>query len=225
MSEQNGTPKTTAPRRRFAMIGVLALVAGVLAGAVGIYVIGTGSGNQALAGNCPARDDIRQALLDKAKGEVAAVTPLDTPFDATTLAFRTGDDKPVTLASFTGKTLLVNLWATWCVPCRAEMPALDALEQSQGGDAFGVIPINVDLGTVDTPKAFYADTGIRKLPFYRDDTMAVFNQLKSQGVTIGLPVSLIVDPEGCARGVITGPAEWASPDAVGLVEAVKAASL
>ena len=225
MSEQNGTPKTTAPRRRFAVIGVLALVAGVLAGAVGIYVIGTGSGNQALAGNCPARDDIRQALLDKAKGEVAAVTPLDTPFDATTLAFRTADDTPVTLASFSGKTLLVNLWATWCVPCRAEMPALDALEAAEGGADFAVLPINVDLGSAEKPKAFYAQTGLKALPFFRDDTMAVFNDLKAQGVTIGLPVSLIVDPQGCARGVITGPAEWASPDAVGLVQAVKAASL
>ena len=217
MSQQNATP-----RRRFALVGVLALVAGVLAGAVGIYVMEAGSGNQALAGNCPASEGFRQALNDTAKGEVAAVTPLDTPFDASTLAFRKGDDTPVTLAEFSGKTLLVNLWATWCVPCRAEMPALDALEKSQGGDDFAVVPINVDLGSVDTPKAFYADTGIQALPFYRDDTMAVFNDLKAQGVTIGLPVSLIVDPKGCARGVITGPAEWASPDAIGMVQAVKA---
>jgi thiol-disulfide isomerase/thioredoxin len=220
MSQQNGTP-----RRRFALVGVAALAAGVLAGAVGIYVMGAPSGNQALAGNCPARDGLRQALLDGAKGEVAAVNPLDTPFDASTLAFRTAEDVPVTLAAFAGRTLLVNLWATWCVPCRAEMPALDALEASQGGPDFAVIPINVDLGSVETPKAFYADTGIQKLPFYRDDTMAVFNDLKSQGVTIGLPVSLIVDPKGCARGVLTGPAEWASPDAVGLIQAVKKASL
>ena len=220
MSEQHSTP----PRRRTAQVVVLALVAGVLAGFVGIYVMGAGSGNQTASANCPLNEGLRQSLVDAAQGEVAAVVPLDAPFDARALAFRDGDDKPLTLAAFTGKTLLVNLWATWCVPCRAEMPALDALEAAEGGADFAVLPINVDLGSAEKPKAFYAETGLKALPFFRDDTMAVFNDLKAQGVTIGLPVSLIVDPAGCARGVLTGPAEWASPDGVGLIRAVKGAS-
>jgi thiol-disulfide isomerase/thioredoxin len=219
MSEQH-----TPPRRRTALVVALALVAGVLAGFVGIYVMGAGSGNQTASATCPLQDGMRQALVDAAQGEVAAVVPLDTPFDARALAFRDGDEKPLTLAAFAGKTLLVNLWATWCVPCRAEMPALDALEAAEGGADFAVLPINVDLGSADKPKAFYAETGLKALPFFRDDTMVVFNDLKSQGVTIGLPVSLIVDPAGCARGVLTGPAEWASPDGIGLIRAVKAAA-
>ena len=214
MSEQSGTP-----RRRFAVIGVLALVAGVLAGVVGIYVMGAGSGNQALAGNCPARADIHQALIDTAKGEVAAVTPLDTPFDASTLAFRTADDAPVTLAAFAGKTLLVNLWATWCVPCREEMPALNTLQKDMGSDAFQVVAINIDTGTSEKPKAFLFETGVDQLGLYRDSSMAVFNTMKKQGLAFGLPVTLLVDDKGCLLGSMNGPAEWDSAAGKALVKA------
>ena len=86
MSEQNGTPKNAAPRRRFALIGVLALVAGVLAGAVGIYVMQKGSGNQQAAVGCPADDRLKQALAKAAQGEVAAIAPLDAPSSASTVA-------------------------------------------------------------------------------------------------------------------------------------------
>jgi thiol-disulfide isomerase/thioredoxin len=216
-------PEETRPvraSRRFLRIGALALVAGIVAGAVGLYVNQAGSGNERAAA-CPADDALKQALLAEARGEVAAIAPLDEPFDVSTIAFSDGDDKKLTLRDFAGKTLLVNLWATWCVPCRQEMPALDALEASQGGADFGVIPINVDLGPADKPKAFYAETGLTALPFFRDQTMAVFNDLKSQGVTIGLPVSLLVDAKGCARAALTGPAEWASPDALRLIGAMK----
>ncbi|BDA86147.1 sodium:dicarboxylate symporter [Aureimonas sp. SA4125] len=217
MPEQNRPVRSP---RRFLQVGVLALCAGIVAGVAGIYVNHAGSGNEAAAA-CPADDRLKQALLAAATGEVAAVAPLDQPFDVSSVAFEDGNAKPMTLRDFAGKTLLVNLWATWCVPCRQEMPALDALEAREGGADFGVIPINVDLGVADKPKAFYAEANLRSLPFFRDQTMAVFNDLKSQGVTIGLPVSLLVDEAGCARAVLTGPAEWASPDAARLIAAMR----
>lgn len=219
-------PKSSAPpRRNVKTIGALALVAGLVAGAAAIYVMEAGSGNRSAlaAGSCAADDAVHAAVTQAARGEVAAVTALDEPFDVSAIAFKDGDDRPTTMGALAGKTLLVNLWATWCVPCRLEMPALDALQAAEGGSDFAVVPINVDIGDPEKPKAFYVETGLAALPFYRDETMAVFNDLKAQGVTIGLPVSLIVDDESCARAVLTGPAEWASPDAVRLIEAVKKA--
>ncbi|MBO0905667.1 thiol:disulfide interchange protein TlpA [Jiella sonneratiae] len=205
-------------RRVLGMAG-LALVLGVAAGVGVVYVRESGSGN-ALASSCP-RDDAFNAAVDAgATGEVAAVRALDEPFDARAISFEDGDGKKVSLAALSGKTLLVNVWATWCVPCREEMPALDALEKERGGDDFGVVPINVDIGDAKKPKKFYAETKLATLPLYHDGSLATFNDLKTKGLTLGLPVSLLVTPDGCARGVIAGPAEWASPDAVRLIDAV-----
>jgi thiol-disulfide isomerase/thioredoxin len=179
----------------------------------------TRSGNEALSANaCPPDEAFRTALDEGARGEVAGVQPLDEPFDASAIAFKDGDETSVRLGGLAGRTLLVNLWATWCVPCRAEMPALDALERERGDEAFAVVPINVDLGSPEKPRAFYADTGLSHLPFYRDETMGVFNDLKARGLALGLPVTLLVDPAGCARGILSGPAEWASPDALRLID-------
>ena len=87
----------------------------------------------------------------------------------------------MTLADRKGKTLLVNLWATWCAPCRAEMPALDALQQAKGGADFEVVAINVDTGDDAKPKKFLAETGVKTLAYYRDASMGAFNMLKERG--------------------------------------------
>ncbi|MBP0614068.1 thiol:disulfide interchange protein TlpA [Jiella mangrovi] len=206
--------------KRLLAIAGLALVVGIVAGLGVLYVTESGSGN-AVASSCPSSDAFTTAVDAHATGEVAAVRALDTPFDARAITFKDGDGRDVSLADFSGKTLLVNVWATWCVPCRAEMPALDALERQEGGEDFAVVPINVDIGDAEKPKKFYAETKLESLPLYHDGSLATFNDLKSKGVTLGLPVSLLVSPDGCARAVVAGPAEWASPDAIRLIEAVK----
>ncbi|KQT44412.1 sodium:dicarboxylate symporter [Aureimonas sp. Leaf454] len=214
-------PSSEPPKRRRGLLGIglAALCLGALSGAGVLYVMEARSGNEALSANaCPLDDGIAKALDDGARGEVAGVKALDEPFDASAIAFKDGDEKPVRIGDLAGKTLLVNLWATWCVPCRAEMPALDALERERGDEAFAVVPINVDLGAPEKPKAFYAETGLSHLPFYRDETMGVFTDLKARGLALGLPVTLLVDPAGCARGILSGPAEWASPDALKLID-------
>ncbi|MCQ8783828.1 thiol:disulfide interchange protein TlpA [Mangrovibrevibacter kandeliae] len=203
-------------------IAVLAVLAGLVAGAVGVYVIESRSGNESLrSAGCPADDALKQALDARASGEVAAVRPLDAPLDVSDLSFTDEDGKPKSLAAFKGKALLVNLWATWCVPCREEMPALDALERQEGGDGFQVVPISIDLGDGTKPKAFYADNAISALPLLLDPSLGSFNRLKSAGIALGLPTSLLVDAQGCARAAINGPAAWASPDAIGLVDVLK----
>jgi len=214
-----------------------ALVAGVLAGAVAVYVSESGSGNNAASGSAPAqaaagggKDDVAcAAKSDRAKkvasaatGQVAALLPADPPQSLKSLAFNGPDGKPMTIADHAGKTVLLNLWATWCAPCRAEMPALDALQKEKGSDAFEVIAVNVDAGDDVKPKKFLGDIGIEKLGFYRDSTLALFNDVKTRGLALGLPVTMLIDGEGCLVAHMNGPAEWSGPDAKRLVEAALA---
>ncbi len=118
-----------------------------------------------------------------------------------------------------GRTVLLNLWATWCVPCRKEMPALDALQGKLGGPDFEVVTVNIDTRDPDKPKAWLKDIGIDKLSYYADSNAKVFQDLKAIGKAFGMPTTLLVDPNGCELATLAGPAEWASDDAVKLVTA------
>ena len=227
MSDERRNEATNAETGRRAtgglrrgVLGGTALALVLVVGSAVLYVNRSGAGNSS-AGGCAADPVIAAALEKGAQGEVAAVSPLETPFDVSSIRFKDGNDKPASLKDFSGKAMLVNLWATWCVPCRQEMPALDALETKAADGTFSVVPINVDLGAADKPKAFYASEKLDALPFYQDGTMGVFNDLKSKGLVFGLPVSLLIGPDGCARAAINGPAEWASPDSIRLIDALK----
>ena len=141
------------------------------------------------------------------------MTSIDTPTDLADLSFNGSDGEALTLGSFSGKMVLVNLWATWCVPCRTEMPALDALQADLGSDGFEVVTINIDQGEDSKPKAFLEEIGVSNLAFYRDNTMGVFNVLKKQGHAVGLPATLLVDGNGCLVSRMFGPAHWSGEDA------------
>ncbi|MER8590960.1 TlpA family protein disulfide reductase [Mesorhizobium sp. M1182] len=206
-----------------------ALVAGVLAGAVTVYVRESSSGNKApaqvAAGGgkddvaCAAKTDRAKKIAAAATGQVAALLPADPPQSLKSLAFNGPDGKPTTIADHAGKTVLLNLWATWCAPCRAEMPALDALQKEMGSDVFQVVAVNVDAGDDAKPKKFLEDTGVKSLGYYRDATMALFNDVKTRGLALGLPVTMLIDGQGCLIAHMNGPAEWSGPDAKRLVEA------
>jgi len=208
---------------------VIAALAGALAGAVAVYVSTTLSGNTAgseiVAVSDPSADSVCEAkslraktVADAAIGQVAAMLPADPPQSLATLAFNATDGKPMTLAERGGKTVLLNLWATWCAPCRAEMPALNALQKEMGGDSFEVVAVNVDTGDDVKPKKFLAETGVDTLGYYRDNTLGLFNELKTRGLALGLPVTLLIDGEGCLLAHMNGPAEWSGPDAKRLIE-------
>ncbi|TIV82713.1 MAG: TlpA family protein disulfide reductase [Mesorhizobium sp.] len=209
-----------------------ALVAGVLAGAVAVYVSESGSGNNApekvaaAAGKddaaCAAKAARAKTIAAKAVGQVAALQPADPPQSLKALAFNGPDGKPMTIADHAGKTVLLNLWATWCAPCRAEMPALDALQREKGSKDFEVVAVNVDTGDDTKPKKFLKEIGVETLGFYRDPTIALFNEAKTRGLALGLPVTMLIDGEGCLIAHMNGPAEWSSPDAKRLVEAALA---
>ena len=144
------------------------------------------------------------------------------PQSLSDLAFNGPDGQPMTLRDLSGKTVLMNLWATWCAPCRAEMPALDALQKEMGGDGFEVVAVNVDTGDDTKPKAFLAETGVASLAYYRDNTLRLFNDLKKRALALGLPVTLLIDGDGCLLAHMNGPAEWHGEDARRLIEAVPA---
>jgi hypothetical protein len=98
------------------------------------------------------------------------------------------------------------------------MPALNALEKELGSDKFQVVPVNIDTGDDEKPKTFLSETGVDALKLYRDDTIAVFNGLKKQGLAFGLPVTLLIDDKGCLISAMNGPAAWDSADAKALIK-------
>lgn len=196
-----------------AATGALALVA--LGGGAAFYSVTGDAGN----GSCSAARTTTERMKPLVKGEVAAVELRSRPQPAPELSFNGPDGQPMTLASLKGKTLLVNLWATWCAPCLKEMPSLDALQKEMGGPDFAVVAINIDTRNLDKPKAWLAENKVTALPFYADPQAATFQALRKAHKVEGMPVSLVVDKAGCELGIIQGPADWASADSKALMKA------
>ena len=209
----------TAPSdttRRLVM--AVSAIAGVAVGLAAVYGIGGLQRNPADAACRPAAELARR-LAPLARGEVAGVSVAAEPNRLPDLAFNDASGKARQLSEWRGRTVLLNLWATWCVPCRKEMPALDALQAKLGSDTFEVVTVNIDTRNLDKPKTWLADAGIKQLGYYGDPSAKVFQDLKAIGKATGMPTTLLIDPQGCELGVLAGPAEWASEDAVKLVSA------
>jgi len=193
-----------------------AAVAAIVVVAV-LYGRNAPGGNQASA--CTGREKVLASMKPLAKGEVAAVQVPKASQKIPDLAFKTPDGQPTSLVALQGKTLLVNLWATWCVPCRKEMPALDRLQQQLGGRDFEVVAINIDQRNLDRPKRFLDEIGVKAFAYYADPDAKVFQDLQKIGRALGMPTTLIVDAQGCELAHLAGPAEWDTPDAVALIKA------
>jgi thiol-disulfide isomerase/thioredoxin len=135
------------------------------------------------------------------------------------LSFQDATGARETLADWHGRAVLLNLWATWCVPCRKEMPALESLQTRLGGPDFEVVAINIDTRDPDKPKAFLKDANLTRLGYFNDQKAKVFQDLKGIGRALGMPTSVLVDGAGCEIATIAGPAEWDSDDAFKLITA------
>jgi thiol-disulfide isomerase/thioredoxin len=188
--------------------------------AAGIYGIGArkASGND----ECAPALAIAQKAAPLARGEVAAVAMATKPRLLPDVHFKDADGTDRKLSDWRGKTVLLNLWATWCVPCRREMPALDALSEKRGGPDFEVVAVNIDTRDADKPKTFLKEAGITHLAYHADASAKIFQDFKAIGLAFGMPTSILVGPKGCEIGALAGPAEWASPDAQALIQAVSA---
>lgn len=191
-----------------------ALLAGASTLALGIYGCSGASGNA----STKISDDLVKKIKPLLSGDLAAMAIREEGEDLSDLTFNGPDGQTMTMADTAGKFRLVNLWATWCAPCRAEMPALDALQRIKGGDQFEVIAISVDGGSAEKPQAFYHEIGLQNLAFYHDPTIGVFNALKRKSLALGLPVTLLLDENNRVLANMNGPAEWAGVDAFKLVD-------
>ena len=132
------------------------------------------------------------------------------------LTFLDADGNERTLRDFQGRVVVLNLWATWCAPCRKEMPSLDRLQAALGGDDLEVVALAVDRGDLSKVLTFYDEIGLEHLAIYHDSTAKAGRTLRAPG----LPTTLIIDRNGDEVGRVLGDAEWDGDDVAALLKAV-----
>ena len=217
MPERPSPDPAAATRRIPFAIGAVLIGAGI--GFAAVYGIGglkrQPAGDQA----CRGAVELARKLAPLAQGEVAALTMATVPLRLPDLAFEDAEGKPKKLSDWRGRTVLVNLWATWCVPCRREMPALESLQTKLGGPDFEVVAVNIDTRNLEKPRQFLKDANLTRLGYFSDQKAKVFQDLKAAGRATGMPTSVLVDGAGCEIATIAGPAEWGSDDALKLIKA------
>ena len=147
-------------------------------------------------------------------GNPLALSVFDRPRDLPEIRFADEEGHELTLADFRGRAALLNIWATWCVPCRKEMPTLDRLQARLGGKDFLVIALSIDREGVAPVKRFYQELKFEKLAIYVDPSGKGSRALAIPGV----PTTLLIDRQGREIARKMGPAEWDSAEMVSLVE-------
>jgi thiol-disulfide isomerase/thioredoxin len=150
------------------------------------------------------------------EGDMRKLTVHAEPTPASDVAFLNAEGVETTLAAYQGKVVLVNFWATWCAPCRKEMPQLSALQEKLGGDDFTVVAIATGRNPRPAIDAFFAEIGVDNLPVNTDERQAL---ARSLGV-LGLPITIILDRNGQEIARLQGDADWASDSAVAIVQAI-----
>jgi thiol-disulfide isomerase/thioredoxin len=211
--------KTSSPLAQIAA-GVL-----ILAAITGYYLYEAGGRKAGPAETAtesavpaPAASGTGGVSKDLASGALAAFLIHPQPKPLPDLAFQDGAGKPLQLSDWKGRVVLLNLWATWCAPCRKEMPDLSKLEKELGSDQFEVVAVSVDRKGAEASAAFLKETGVDNLKLYVEPSTKIVNDVQSAG----LPATLLIDREGREVGRILGPADWASPEAQALIKAALA---
>lgn len=166
---------------------------------------------------------IGAVLLAVCLGVVALVGASNLPTQEssetnTALAFQSADGSTLTLSDFRGKTILLNIWATWCPPCRDEMPSLDRLQALRGNDSFEVVALSIDKAGRDNVLPFFDDIGIERLAIYLDPPGSVMRTLN----LVGLPTTLLFNDRGQEIMRWVGPKEWDAPDVIAEIDALVA---
>ncbi|MDX8480491.1 TlpA disulfide reductase family protein [Mesorhizobium sp. VK24D] len=166
----------------------------------------------------PGKLAIALALLLVALPAAAAGPPADfvvpeAPVAVPGISFTDEAGKQKTLADYSGKVVLLNIWATWCAPCRKEMPTLDRLQAKLGGPNFEVVALSVDRKGPDAVKKFFAETGVTHLALNIDTSTKAMFTLGA----VGLPMTLLIDRDGKEIARLIGPAEWDAPDMVDFI--------
>jgi thiol-disulfide isomerase/thioredoxin len=155
---------------------------------------------------------------DLSTGTLAAFVVHPEPRPVGDIGFINADQTPLSLADWKGRVVLVNLWATWCGPCREEMPALAELQRQLGSEDFEVVAISLDRQGAEVAKPFLDEVGAEALGLYLDPSTDVLAEFRA----VGLPASMLIDRSGREVGRMFGPADWASPEAIRLIKAALA---
>ena len=164
------------------------------------------------AGHAPKEQPVVAVPPAATTTEVFAAT--SAPMLVPELRFVDGAGRPRTLADFRGKAVLLNLWATWCVPCRKEMPALDRLQARLGGPGFEVVALSIDKKGLPVVQAFYAELGLKALAIYVDDSGSAVRAVGA----LGIPTTLLIDAQGREIGRAVGAKEWDTAAVVAAIE-------
>ena len=146
--------------------------------------------------------------------KVGSLNLLREPRELPDVGFSDGDGQSVKLSSFRGKVVLLNVWATWCPPCRKEMPTLDRLQAKLGGSRFEVVALSIDRSGPSVVRSFYDEIGIKALRIYIDQSGEASSALN----VYGIPTTLLIDHAGRELGRKIGPAQWDSPEIVKLIQ-------
>ncbi|MCL5778465.1 TlpA family protein disulfide reductase [Limibaculum sp. FT325] len=183
-------------------------IAAILYGAMAL------SANPSDAGAIGPSD--RAALEAMRAGDMRKLVFHDTPRAQMTESFQDGAGRTVGLADFSGKVVVLNIWATWCPPCRAEMPSLDRLAAKVKGDGIEIVALSTDRGGAAKVRGFFDEIGVKNLAIYADPS----NRLARQAAVMGLPVTLILDREGREIARLTGDAHWDGADALAILRRI-----
>jgi thiol-disulfide isomerase/thioredoxin len=206
------------PRRSpFALLAVAALSAAL--GFAAVYVTLGRPDNrepESVKVNTPdARAVTGEGAKTLATGPMTAFVFKAVPEVLPEVTFTDGAGAPKSLKDFRGKAVLLNLWATWCAPCREEMPSLDRLQKALGSDTFQVVALALDRGGAEAARKFLDDIKVERLDLYVDSSTRAGPALE----VIGMPTTLLIDKDGREIGRLPGPAAWDSPEAKRLITA------
>jgi thiol-disulfide isomerase/thioredoxin len=190
------------------LVVVLALIAGVF----GVYLKGEGDGKVETPSAPQAQGTLSKAL---ATGTMTAFVVKAERKPVPEVSFTPENGQPTSLKAWKGRVVLVNLWATWCAPCRKEMPSLAALQSELGSKDFEVVAISLDRKGLEGSGQFLKEVGATALKLYADPTTDTLSKFQA----VGLPASILIDRQGREIGRLLGPAEWNSPEAKALIKA------
>jgi thiol-disulfide isomerase/thioredoxin len=210
-------------RRSWIVTLILAIALPAAIGFGAVYVMARGADN----GDAPPQVPRPAAFVAQTAAPASAVNQLSqgemvkfvfksTLEPAPDVAFVDATGAAKTLKDFKGRVVLLNLWATWCLPCRKEMPALDRLQAALGSNKFEVVALSVDRAGLEASRKFLEGTKVTNLKLYVDPTARMTSVLKA----FGMPTTILIDAEGREVGRLTGEAEWDSEDAKKLIKAV-----
>jgi thiol-disulfide isomerase/thioredoxin len=219
IGHQNGQQPTGKARRpaKLLLYSLIAIVAAI-AGFLTMTLVDRFAPRSVTIGEAPMQANTAQTSGESGFEKlVEAGEPKPLP----PVSFTDVDGVERTLSEWRGKVVLVNLWATWCAPCKVEMPSLDRLQAKLGGEDFAVVPISLDWSGAEKPRKFLEGEKLANLPLFLDSSKTAMKTFNAPG----LPLSVLIDREGREIARLAGAAEWDSADAEAVIrKAIEASS-